>query len=214
MRPMAAESMKIPSKQQCFKLMYEMKMMDHIAAHSIRVCQVAIFLVDCLNGQAGDLNRDLVQAAALLHDITKTRSFETGENHAVTARDLLQDLGHPEISRIVGQHVRLDSYGVSDVVSEAEIVNYSDKRVLHDRVVSLEERFDYIMERYARDEEDRERIRFLTGKTSDLGKRIFDRLSLTPDTLESHLDPEIYMLDLNDYHARIGSYRFASGTES
>lgn len=194
--------------------MCEMKMMDHIAAHSIRVCQVAMFLVDHLNAHVGDLNRDLIQASALCHDITKTRSFETGENHADTARDLLRNSGYPEVSRIVGQHVRLDAYVMSGAVSEAEIVNYSDKRVLHDRVVSLEERFDYIMERYARDGEDRERIRFLTGKTAELGRRIFDRLPFTPDALERHLDPEIYKLDLNAYHVRFDIYRSPSGSES
>jgi uncharacterized protein len=195
--------MGIPSKQQCMKLMCEMKMMDHIAAHSIRVCQVATFLTDHLNGQAGDLDRNRVQAAALCHDITKTRSFETGENHADTAMDLLRDLGHPEVSRIVGQHVRLDAYGESDVVSEAEIINYSDKRVLHDRVVSLADRFDYIMEKYAKNEGDRERILFLTGKTEELGQKIFGRLPFAPDTLSEHLDPDVYTSNLEAYHIQL-----------
>ncbi len=63
-----------------------MEMMSHIKAHSLRVCQVAELLTDHLT--ASNMNvyirlcRDLVSAGALLHDITKTRSFETGENHA------------------------------------------------------------------------------------------------------------------------------------
>lgn len=211
---MAAENMQIPSKDHCYQLMCEMRMMDHIAAHSIRVCQVALLLVDRLEEQAVDLNRDLVRASALLHDITKTRSFETKENHAETAGDLLMDSGYAEVSRIVGQHVRLDAYISQGALSEAEIVNYSDKRVLHDRVVSLDKRFDYIMERYARVPADRMRIRWLTEKTADVGRKIFDRLSFTPDALEGHLDPEIYTRCLEDYRSRCGIHRSDADTRT
>jgi uncharacterized protein len=199
--------MGIPSKQQCFQLMGEMGMMDHIAAHCLRVCHVATFLADRLDLPPEDLNRDLVERAALLHDITKTRSFETKENHAETAEDLLRDLGHPELGRIVGQHVRLDAYAATGTLSEADIVNYSDKRVLHDQVVSLDKRFDYILEKYARVPEDRERIRWLTRETAGLEKRIFDRLPFPPDTLDRHLDPRAYRRDLSAYRAQIPSQR-------
>ena len=56
------------------------------------------------------LNRDLIRAAALLHDITKTRSFVTSENHALTGGQFLSDLGYPEVGDLVRQHVRLDEY--------------------------------------------------------------------------------------------------------
>ncbi|MEE8397938.1 MAG: HD domain-containing protein [Desulfobacterales bacterium] len=192
--------MEIPSKEHCFHLMCEMAMMDHIAAHCMRVCHVALFLVDNLRPHT-NLNRDLVQAAALLHDITKTRSFDTQENHAETAEHLLGDLGYPELGRIVGQHVQLDAYDAADVLSDVEIVNYADKRVLHDRVVSLDKRFDYIMGKYAVVSEDRKRIRLFAEKTAEVEKRVFDRLPLSPDALGGHLDPAIYAQDLKDYHA-------------
>jgi len=182
--------------------MCEMGMMDHIAAHSIRVCQVALALVDCLNVRESSINRGLVTAAALLHDITKTRSFRTGENHAETAADLLASLGYSEVGRIVGQHVRLSAYPKIGSVSEAEIVNYSDKRVRHDRVVSLGERFDYIMERYAAGPADSGRIRSLREKTLMLGKRIFEQLPFESDALKQHLNPETYLSDLDDYRAQ------------
>ena len=49
-------------------------MMDHIVAHSMQVCQVATYLTDHLIGHHPHLNADLIRSAALLHDITKTRS--------------------------------------------------------------------------------------------------------------------------------------------
>jgi hypothetical protein len=54
----------------------------------------------------------------------------------------------------VGQHVRLNSFDVD----EAMVVNYADKRVMHERVVSLTRRFLDLMERYGTDDTRRERI--------------------------------------------------------
>ena len=43
-------------------------------------------------------------------------------------------------------------------VDEAMVVNYADKRVMHERVVSLTKRFIDLMERYGADDARRERI--------------------------------------------------------
>ena len=125
--------MRIPSKKQCYQLIYKIGMLDHIVIHSILVCRVATILVDNLKVRANDLNRNLVQASALLHDITKTKSFKTKENHAHTGNKLLSGLGYPEVGYIVGQHIRLDEYDVSETPTEVEIVIYADKRVVHDK---------------------------------------------------------------------------------
>ena len=53
-----------------------------------------------------------------------------------------------EIAPIVGEHVRLKNYHLNGAFSEKEVVYYADKRVKHDRVVTLKERQDYIIERY------------------------------------------------------------------
>ena len=98
--------MRIPERQECYRIIHTMEMMDHIVAHSLQVCRVALFLSDSLEA---NLNPDLVQAAALLHDITKTRGIETHENHAQTGKQTLIDLGYPEVGAIIGQHVLLTS---------------------------------------------------------------------------------------------------------
>jgi len=100
----------------------------------------------------------MIRAAALLHDITKTRSFQTLEDHAETGARLVADLGYPEVGRIIGQHVRLESYPPARTPSEAEIVNYADKRVLHDRIVSLDERMGYILKKYGDAPDDLSRL--------------------------------------------------------
>ena len=65
-----------------------------------------------------------------------------------TGGRLLTDLGWPEVGDIVRQHVHLDANGHPGPPTEVEIVNYADKRVMHDSIVSLEQRMDYILQRY------------------------------------------------------------------
>ena len=159
-------------------------MMDHIVDHSEQVCRVAVSLAENLIHKGIDLDLDLIRAAALLHDITKTRSFSTHENHAETGGLFLEKRGFTEVGHIIAQHVKLDSYGVSNGLVEAEIVNYADKRVLHDQIVLLKDRMAYILERYADSLESRERILGLWDKSKEIEKRIFSHLPFQPEALK------------------------------
>lgn len=179
--------MKIPSKDRCYRLMREMGMLDNIVAHSEQVCRVALCLTGHLVQRGVALNRELIRAAALLHDITKTRSFETKEDHAQTGALFLCEKGFPEIGRIVGQHVRLDTYTLTREPHEAEVINYADKRVLHDRIVSLKQRMGYIVERYGGDSDINERIAMLYEKTRDLEKHLFAYMPFTPENLKDEV---------------------------
>jgi hypothetical protein len=123
----------------------------------------------------------------LLHDITKNRSFETAENHALTGGQQLADMGYPEIGNLVRQHVRLDNYSDPKDISEAVIVNYADKRVLHDRIVSLDERMRYIQERYGTQPQHKHRIQMLWDKTQVLEKQMFKQMPFSPEDLYRHL---------------------------
>jgi len=180
--------MQIPTTEQCYQLMYEMKMLDHIVEHSMQVCRVALFLTNQLTKELEiHLDYDLIQAAALLHDITKTRSFDTGEDHALSGGQFLFERGYPEIGHLVRQHVRLDHYSTNGNPGEAEIINYADKRVLHDKVVLLDKRLNYILERYGKEPELHERIQWLWGKTIEMESAIFKLLPFSPEDLTNFL---------------------------
>jgi len=176
--------MNIPTQKECYRLIREMGMMDHIVGHSEQVCRVAVCLADKLSQEGIDLNFELIRASALLHDITKTRSFSTRENHAETGGKFLQERGFIEAGHVVAQHVKLDAYVASGSPVEAEIVNYADKRVLHDQIVSLRDRLAYILERYGEDMQSRERIMGLWGKSIELEKKIFSCLPFRPEALK------------------------------
>ena len=125
-------------------------MLPNIKDHSILVADLAIIIGCELNKNGSELDLELIEAAALLHDITKTESIKTGENHCKSGGKLLRNMGYPRIAEIVEQHVLPDK--IEGNVSEEEVVCYADKRTLHDKIVTLDERFEYLLERYGKDE--------------------------------------------------------------
>jgi len=180
--------------------MCETGMLPNIVAHSLQVCRVATFLVDQLSACGMKLDRDLVRASAILHDITKTRSLTTGEIHALTGAELIDAMGYPDVAFIIGHHVILDEKFVSDTPAEVEIVNYADKRVLHDRMVSLQERMDYILVRYAKYAEDRDRIARNWLRAKELEKKLFNFLPYSPNDLDSLLGSDSLFEAIQDYN--------------
>jgi putative nucleotidyltransferase with HDIG domain len=183
--------MEIPSRKQCFEIIREMGMMDHIVDHSIMVGNVTLCLCRQIKPTTPSLNVELATAAALLHDITKTRSFETGERHSDTGGELLRTLGYPEVGDIVRQHVILDCCREDAPVTEQEIVNYADKRVLHDTVVSLARRLEYIQDRYAGSHHLKDQIAGMWETTRVLEKKLFHRISFSPAQLS-----DLVMMDI------------------
>lgn len=201
---MKHDEMNIPSISRCYHLMADMEMLDHIVAHSIQVSRVAVLIADSLNDAGARLDRDLVQVSALLHDITKTRSFRTEEIHTETGAALLCERGYPRVGNIVGQHVRLKEYCTASGVLEEEVVNYADKRVLHDEIVSLEERMKYIMEKYGTERENRQRILWLWQKTKELEEKFFKFIPFSPGDLGTILTGEELSRQLTAYHETCG----------
>ena len=175
--------MNIPSKHQCYGFFDEMGMLEHVVAHSEQVCRVALCISSHLSACDIRLHDDLIYTSAMLHDITKTKSFETKENHAETGGHYLAQRGYPEVGKIVAQHVKLDYYFASPEPSEAEIVNYADKRVLHDEIAPLTKRMGYILEKYGQDSQRKDQIMWLWEKSIDLETRIFRYLPFAPDQL-------------------------------
>lgn len=132
-------------------------MLPNIVEHSMQVMRVSLAIIDNLKSGVS-VNRDLVAAAALLHDITKTRSFITKERHDASGAELLRELGFAHIAEIVEQHVIIHNLNLQGTLEEREIVYYADKRVLHDTIVTIDERVNDIIRRYGTAEEIRNLI--------------------------------------------------------
>ncbi len=172
----------VPSRGDCLALMEEYGMWENIVRHSLLVEQVTGALTGVLLKAGEDLDPSEVMAGALLHDITKTKSIQTSENHALTGQELLEELGHPRIGKIVGCHVLLPTSIFSqEWISAEEVVHYADKRVLHDAVVSLSERFEDLVVRYGKTPNARNRLKTLEDQTYCIEEKIFSRIDIVPE---------------------------------
>ena len=148
---------RIPTRAECEELMARYSMLPNIVAHSLQVMRVSLALTDHLKDGV-TINRDIVIAAALLHDITKTRSLETKERHDASGGAVLRELGFPRIAEIVEQHIVIQNLNLKGSLEEREIVYYADKRVMHDTIVTIKERVHDLIQRYGTGEEIRHLI--------------------------------------------------------
>lgn len=167
------------------ELIQRYEMLPNIFRHSQLVTDVALLIARELNSVGEQLDLALVEAGALLHDITKTMSIQTTENHAKTGSEVLASLGYVAVANIVRQHICLDSASSDlDAVTEAELVNYSDKRVKHEEVVDIEDRFQDVLERYVTKFPDlQDRFKQVQHETQLLEQKIFSKINISPEQI-------------------------------
>ncbi len=179
----------IPDRQRCLELMDKYAMLDNIRAHSLTVALVAEQLYDLLASSISKEflpNKELITAGALLHDIAKTRCLNDDCRHAEAGAHICFEEGLPEIAEIVSEHVILSDPDCNRWQEgrffAKELVYYSDKRVKHNQIVTLDERLDYIIDRYgANDEYTIHRIRKNFITCQNLEKAIFDPTGTSPE---------------------------------
>ena len=141
----------VPSIRECFYLMDKYHMLENIKAHSVVVARVTCLIAQTLLETGVEISVETAIAAALMHDIGKTASIESGgQDHAEIGRQICLKNHLDEIAPIVAEHVRLKNYILNCDFSEKVIVYYADKRVKHDKIVNLDERLAYIIGRYGK----------------------------------------------------------------
>lgn len=174
----------IPTEQQCYALMDQYQMLDNIREHSIVVAEITKVISSGLVASGVQLSLDKAVAGAFLHDIGKTQCLQTGGDHAALGRDICLQHQFDEIADIVAEHIWLRDYSPDGVYLEKEIVYYADKRVLHSSVVSLEERMQYIIGTYAREDHRLRRlIRENFSMCEGVEKKLFKKLGFGPQDL-------------------------------
>jgi putative nucleotidyltransferase with HDIG domain len=159
-------------------------MLENIVNHSLTVTRVARFLSNELKKKGQRIDLGVVEAAALLHDLAKTECLKSKEDHAQQGFKLLRNLGYERIAAVVAQHIEVLPGGDSDSVTEEEVVNYADKRVQHDQIVSLKERFRDLRDRYGRSKIAIDQMDRMEKATYAIEDKIFLVLGSDPKDLQ------------------------------
>ncbi|MFP4392766.1 MAG: HD domain-containing protein [Desulfohalobiaceae bacterium] len=149
-RPFQARSLgEVPSDQKCYRLWDQYQMLEQIRLHSELVAQVAWELARLLKARSQDLDPQSFRAAGLLHDLAKSYTLRYGSNHCqIGAAWVLWHTGNPVLAQGVMHHVYWP--GTLDLEKHALplCLIYADKRIMHDRIVPVSERFNDLLQRY------------------------------------------------------------------
>ena len=131
--------MNIPGREECKSIIARYKVPANIIEHSEIVCKVAEETADKLIGKGIEVNKNLLIAAALLHDVLRHK-----ENHVVEGTNLIKSLGYPEVAEVMRKHTIYwhENEKVLPVTIEEKILLYSDDCVMGNKIVSLKERIE------------------------------------------------------------------------
>ena len=141
----------VPVDEDCFALWRKYGMLENVKRHSILVAHIATRLASDLFGLGFSVDCPAVRASALLHDIAKTYCLQHGGGHAqLGAAWVVTETRNYAIAQGVFLHVWWPWPVPSgpEVAALPLLVLYADKRARHDSCVTLEERYDDLMQRY------------------------------------------------------------------
>ena len=155
----------IPTEAQCEDICSRLEVSGEVIAHSMMVAELARTLAALLNCTGLALDLPLIVAAGRLHDIARGQP-----DHAVAGSKLISEMGYPRVGTVVAKHMDIESRGPS--VDEADLIYFADKCVEEDRIVSLEERFQRSMSRYADRPDILQKIVRRFDEARNIGKRI------------------------------------------
>lgn len=130
--------MNIPTEKECLGLLKENNTPENVIAHSKAVCKAALEIADKLIEKGVNVDRELVLAGALLHDMERVE-----KNHNLKSTAKLEKLGFKGIAQIAKKHGlhHLKEEKFQPKTIEEKIVFYADKLIDEDETVSVEERF-------------------------------------------------------------------------
>jgi putative nucleotidyltransferase with HDIG domain len=176
--------MKLPSREECLKLLKKYGVLPNILEHMLVVNKLANHLAKKLKAAGLKIDLDVVDRAALVHDIAKSEELKTDrakgkdDIHHIIGEEILKKEGYPELGKVVRRHSlrelsKLETW-------EEKVVNYADTRVKHTDVVSLRERLDDLNKRYNIPLKDRAPERDIFA----LEEEIYDKLDEKPEDLK------------------------------
>ena len=120
------------TEEVCMAVLQAVGTQKPVIAHCRAVAEEALRLADGLPADQSALDRDLLLAASLLHDVARAEP-----NHAVTGAVWIRALGYPDVADVIARHHDCERIAID----EASVLYLADKYILGTQHVTLEERF-------------------------------------------------------------------------
>lgn len=170
----------VPEETVCRALWDTYDMPQNIRDHSANVAVVAGWIAETGAQNGMCVHVPSVVACALLHDIAKSYTITHGGNHSQLGASIVMDqFRNPHIAQGILHHVHWPWQIDVDAWFLPLAIIYADKRVMHDTVVTLEERFDDLYVRYGKTERIRRHIHESYVQAQQIETAFNDRMGIT-----------------------------------
>ncbi len=169
---------KVLDREICLKLLKHYGTPPHVINHCLAVTDTALRIGRALNSLGKNLDLEMLESAALLHDIARVE-----ENHGGKGAELAERLGYQEIAELIRYHMTYSTDPAKLEINELDILCLADRMVKENVYVGIEERMDYILEKCKHDPVATERIRHRRGEIKRLCERIEALIGMSMDEL-------------------------------
>lgn len=129
----------LPSEEKCLMILNNYGTPNRVIAHCKEVARVSVILGELLKSKGFNINIELLNSAALLHDIARV-----SDNHEKVGADYIRKIGYFEVARLVEVHTKHQMFNPIKTIEEIDILCIGDRVVKEDRYVGVDERMDYI----------------------------------------------------------------------
>ncbi|MDR3337584.1 MAG: histidine phosphatase family protein [Treponema sp.] len=156
-----------PDEAECLNLLWKrqtpLPVIDHCWAVAYKADEIAM----SLTRRGFPIDRNIVHAGALLHDIARALPL-----HAQAGASWLIAEGYPRVAKVIAEHEELPEPVCGAPLDESAVVCFADKLILETNEVTLEERFARSLEK-CRNEEARHAHEKRFRQALELRERIF-----------------------------------------
>ena len=173
-----------PDRAACEALWDRYAVPAHIREHCQGVAHILEVLGALIIKRGARLDPVMLLAGGLLHDIAKMYTVNYPGDHAqMGAAIVLRETRHYRLAQMVYHHVewpwRADID--NDAILPILMLIYADKRVTHNKIVTLDERFTDLFARYGHTERRRLMIERSRQQGLEIEKALSERLEVRLD---------------------------------
>lgn len=175
------------TKEFALQLLENNQTPNHVISHCMAVARASVLLATELNKYGYDLSIELIEGAAMIHDIARVH-----EEHEVLGAKIAENYGFQEEANIIREHMHYAITTDIECITEMDIVCLGDRMVKEDQYVGLKKRMDYILAKWQGNQKAEAIIRAKVQEQSALLMEIEKIIGISMDEL---IDEKGFMND-------------------